>query len=150
MGKSVQKLALAGTLVAGLAGCQFYHYSEHTLNAPGERASETDAPHVTVDMANSAQFRAVPLQVQHAFALDYGGAAVTSVHMLPTGAGGMFYKIDYIENGSPGQAVYRADGSGAAANEGVVVLPEPSEVPITPPPVEPATQPAAAAGREFQ
>jgi hypothetical protein len=163
MRRSTSKLGLAVALATGFAGallccgCQFYHYSEHTLNAPGEQASETDAPRVTVDMANSAQFRAVPLQVQHAFALDYGDASVTCVQMIPTGTGGMFYKIGYIENGTPGQAVYHADGATAAASEGVVILPEPGEVPIAPlqaelpaPSTEPTTQPAGAAARDFQ
>jgi len=156
MRKPIRNLVLAGGLFAGLAGCQcgqcvqFVHYSDKMLNAPGERASETDAPYVSNDMANSAQFRGVPLQVQHAFSLDYDGAAVTSVHLVPTGTGGTFYKIDYIENGTPGQAVYHADGSTAAANHGVVVLPDPSEVPIAPLPAEPATQPAAATVKDFQ
>jgi hypothetical protein len=138
-------------------GCQAYHYSDKMLSAPGERAAETDAPQVTVEMANSAQFRAVPLQVQHAFALDYGGAAVTSVQMLPSGTGAMYYKIAYIENGRPGQAVYHADGSTTGADAGVVVLPDPSEVQLPPVPAElpavptePATQPAVPATKDFQ
>jgi len=156
MGKSIQKLPLAGSLFAGLAGCQAIHYSDKMLNAPGERASATDAPYVSNELANSAQLRAVPLQIQHAFALDYGGAAVTSVQMLPTGAGGMFYKIGYIENGAAGQAIYHADGSIAAAEQGVVVIPEASEVPIAPLPAEPvispepATQPVAPATKDYQ
>jgi hypothetical protein len=158
MGNSVQKLVLAGSLLAGLAGCQAYHYSEKKLYGPGERASETDAPHVSVEMANSAQFRAVPLQIQHAFTLDYGDAAVTSVQMLPTGTGGMFYKIAYIENGTPGQAVYHTDGTPAAADSGVVVLPDPSEVKLPPvpaelpgvPTTEPIAHPTVPATKDFQ
>lgn len=162
MRQLTRKLGFVSVLAAGFAalasaGCQyvpFYHYSEKKLNAPGERASGIDAPHVSVEMANSAQLRAVPLQVQHAFALDYGGAAVTAVQRVPSGTGGMFYKIIYIENGTPGQAVYRDDGSSAAAGEGVVILPEPGEVPIAPVPAElpagssePTTE---AVGRDFQ
>jgi hypothetical protein len=159
MQSTISKLRLAGALAVGLAavavsgGCQylpFYRYSQKMLYAPGERASETDAPHVSVGMANSAQFRAVPLQVQHAFALDYAGAAVTGVQRVPTGTGGMFYKIAYIENGTPGQAIYQDDGASTATDQGVVVIPESSLVPISPLPAEPSTQPTGSAARDFQ
>jgi hypothetical protein len=152
MRRLISKCGLVGILAAALSssGCQFYQYSEKKLNAPGERASGTDAPHVSVEMANSAQFRAVPLRIQHSFALDYGGAAVTRVEMVPTGTGAMFYKITYIENGTPGQAVYHDDGTAADASLGVVIIPEPSLVPITPLPAEPATQPTGTAARDFQ
>ena len=135
----------AGTIVAALlaGGCG---YSEKMLNAPGPRASGPDQPDVTAAASNSARLQSLPGPVQSAFGHEYAGATVTRVRMEPTGTGAMFYRIVYIQEGKPGQVVYRSDGRETGGGDAGVIVRDEEFVPVTRP-AEPTRGPTS---RDFQ
>ena len=113
------KLAWGGSvalmmLLVASSGCVGRRYVNRTLYGPtGQPRVHTEpmeVPDVAPETANAVQIAGAPTAVQANFHQDHRDAVVTNVEPVPAGNGLVLYRVSYIEDGAPGQAVYRAGG----------------------------------------
>jgi hypothetical protein len=100
--RSIRSLLISATTCLFLAACQ----NDGVPSDPG--ASMPLAPR-TPQQAQT-DLRAVPLNVQAAFANDYPNATVTQTQVITPSAGPMSYKFVFLSDGRPVEAVYDYNG----------------------------------------
>lgn len=76
-------------------------------------SSDPPPPVITPDPAGalrSAKLETLPEPVSLAFRRDHPTASITSIELLDAASGLILYEINYMQDGRPGDTIYRPNG----------------------------------------
>ena len=108
---------------------EYTKYERKTLFTPYTPPMDEDvvmAPDLEQREFNDVRLRSLPAGVQARFGRDLEGAQILRVEHIPSGSGPMLYRVVYLQDGVPGEMIYKA-GGGPVHDYGSVQSVDPDE-----------------------